>query len=37
MIKIKIVYKPLNKEEQDKFDKFKQEVYEKYIKAQKGE
>ena len=36
MAKIKIVYKPLSKEEQDKFDKFQQEVYEKYIKAHKG-
>ncbi len=36
MAKIKIVYKPLSKEEQDKFDKAQQEFYE-YIKAQKGE
>ena len=36
MAKIKIVYKPLSKEEQDKFDKSQQEFYE-YIKAQKGE
>ena len=37
MAKIKIVYKPLSKDEQDKFDKSKQEFYEKYIKAKKGE
>lgn len=37
MAKIKIVYKPLSKEEQDKFDKFQQEVYERYMKIQKGE
>lgn len=36
MAKIKIVYKPLSKDEQDKFDKSQQEFYE-YIKAQKGE
>lgn len=36
MAKIKIVYKPLNKDEQDKFDKSKQDFYE-YIKLQKGE
>lgn len=36
MAKIKIVYNPLSKEEQDKFDKSQQEFYEKYIKAQKG-
>jgi len=35
--KVKIVYKPLSKEEQDKFDKSQQEFYEKYIKVQKGE
>ncbi len=33
MAKIKIVYNPLSKEEQDKFDKSQQEFYEKYIKA----
>ena len=32
-----MTYNPLNKEEQDKFDKSQQEFYEKYIKAQKGE
>ena len=37
MGKIKMSYNPLSKEEQDKFDKSKQEFYEKYIKAQKGE
>ena len=37
MAKVKIVYKPLSKEEQDKFDKSQQEFYGKYIKAQKGE
>ena len=37
MAKIKIVYNPLSKEEQDKFDKSKQEFYEKYIKVKKGE
>ncbi len=37
MAKIKMVYNPLSKEEQDKFDKSQQEFYEKYIKAQKGE
>jgi hypothetical protein len=37
MSRIKMVYKPLSKEEQDKFDKSQQEFYEKYIKAQKGE
>ena len=37
MAKIKIVYKPLSKDEQDKFDKSKQEFYKKYIKAKKGE
>lgn len=36
MAKIKIVYKPLSKDEQDKFNKSKQKFYE-YIKAQKGE
>ena len=36
MAKIKIVYNPLSKEEQDKFNKSKQEFYEKYIKAHKG-
>ena len=36
MAKIKIVYNPLSKEEQDKFDKSQQEFY-KHIKAQKGE
>ncbi len=35
MAKIKIVYKPLSKEEQDKFDKSQQEFYEKYIKHRK--
>lgn len=37
MTKIKIVYKRLSKDEQDRFDKSQQEFYEKYIKAQKGE
>lgn len=37
MAKIKIVYKPLSKDEQDKFDKSKQEFYEKFIKVKKGE
>jgi hypothetical protein len=37
MAKIKMVYNPLSKEEQDKFDKSQQEFYEKYIKAQKEE
>ena len=37
MAKIKMTYNPLNKEEQDKFDKSQQEFYEKYIKVQKGE
>lgn len=36
MAKIKIVYKPLSKDEQDRFDKSKQEFY-KHIKAKKGE
>lgn len=36
MAKIKIVYKPLSREEKDKFDKAQQEFYE-YIKAQKEE
>lgn len=36
MAKIKMTYNPLNKEEQDKFDKSQQEFYEKYIKEQKG-
>lgn len=36
MAKIKIVYKPLSKDEQDRFDKSQQEFYE-YIKSQKGE
>ena len=36
MAKIKIVYKPLSKDEQEKFDKAQQEFY-KHIKAQKGE
>lgn len=36
MAKIKMVYKPLSKDEQDRFDKSKQEFY-KHIKAQKGE
>ena len=31
-----MVYKPLSKDEQDKFDKAHKEFY-KYIKAQKGE
>ena len=30
-----MTYNPLNKEEQDKFDKSKQEFYEKYIKYRK--
>ena len=34
MAKIKIVYKPLSKDKQDKFDKSKQEFYE-HIKSQK--
>lgn len=37
MAKIKIVYKPLSKDEQDKFDKSHQEFYENYIKAKKGD
>ena len=37
MAKVKIVYKPLSKEEKDKFDKSQQEFHEKYIKVQKGE
>jgi hypothetical protein len=37
MTKIKIVYNPLSKEEQDKFDKSQQVFYERYIKAQEGE
>ena len=37
MAKIKMSYNPLSKEEQNKFDKSKQEFYEKYIKAKKGE
>ena len=32
MAKVKIVYKPLSKEEKDKFDKSQQEFYKKYIK-----
>ena len=32
---IKMVYNPLSKEEQDKFNKFQQELYEKYIRAWK--
>ena len=36
MAKIKMVYKPLSKDEQDRFDKSKQEFYE-HIKSQKGE
>ena len=35
--RIKMVYKPLSKEEKEKFDKSNQEFYEKYIKAQNGE
>ena len=35
MAKIKIVYKPLSKDEQDRFDKSKQEFYEKCIKPKK--
>ena len=36
MSRIKIVYKPLSKEEKEKFDKSQQEFYEKYIIVQKG-
>ena len=36
MVKIKMVYKPLSKDEQDKFDKSKQDFY-KHIKVKKGE
>lgn len=36
MAKIKMVYKPPSKDEQEKFDKAQQEFYE-YIKSQKGE
>lgn len=36
MAKIKMFYNPLNREEQEKFDKSKQEFY-KHIKVQKGE
>lgn len=39
MTKIKIVYKPLSNDEQERFDKSKKEFYEKYMKnkEQKGE
>ena len=35
MAKVKMAYKPLSKDEQDKFDKSQQEFYEKYIKYRK--
>ena len=37
MSRIKIIYNPLSKEEQEEFDKTNQKFYEKYIKSKKEE